>query len=59
MATLLTMAVTLIFPYTPLGALFDFQVLPVKFLLLVGGILVVYMTSAEVAKRFFYRWAKF
>jgi Mg2+-importing ATPase len=58
-ATLLTMAVTLLFPYSPLAGIFNFQSLPLKFLLLVGAILVIYMTSAEVAKRWFFRWVKF
>jgi Mg2+-importing ATPase len=58
-ATLLTMAVTLLLPYSPLAGIFNFQALPVKFLLMVGAILVIYMTSAELAKRFFYRWVKF
>jgi Mg2+-importing ATPase len=58
-ATLLTMAVTLLFPYSPLAGIFNFQSLPVKFLLMVGAILVIYMTSAEVAKRLFYRWVRF
>jgi len=58
-ATLLTMAVTLLFPYSPLAGIFNFQALPMKFLLMVGAILVIYMTSAEVAKRLFYRWVKF
>jgi Mg2+-importing ATPase len=58
-ATLLIMAVTLLIPYSPLAGIFNFQALPVKFLLMVGAILVIYMTSAEVAKRLFYRWVKF
>jgi Mg2+-importing ATPase len=58
-ATLLTMAVTLLIPYSPLAGIFNFQALPVKFLLMVGAILVIYMTSAELAKRLFYRWVKF
>jgi len=58
-ATLVTMAVTLVLPFTPLAGPFNFQPLPWQFLVLVGGILVIYMSAAEVAKRVFYRRVKF
>jgi Mg2+-importing ATPase len=56
--TIATVAVwigTLLFPYTPLGAIFKFAPLPLPFLALLAGILAAYMTSAELAKWVFYR----
>jgi Mg2+-importing ATPase len=56
-ATLLVVAATIIFPYTPLGRLFGFEPLTLEFLLLIGVILVLYITGAELAKKLFYRHA--
>jgi Mg2+-importing ATPase len=53
--TLLTVAVTLALPYTPLGALFGFTPLPLGFLGVMGLIVVLYMATAEAAKHWFYR----
>jgi P-type Mg2+ transporter len=58
-ATLLVAAATLALPYTPLAAVFGFQPLPLEFLLLLALILFLYISSAEVAKRIFYRRVKF
>jgi P-type Mg2+ transporter len=57
-ATLLIAGVTLILPYTPLAKLLGFAPLPLEFLLLLGGILLLYIGAAEVAKKFFYRKVK-
>ncbi len=54
-ATLLVVAATIIFPYTPLAVFFNFHPLSLEFLLLIGLILFLYISAAEVAKRFFYR----
>ena len=54
-ATVAVWAATLALPYTPLGTLFKFAPLPWPFPLWLAGILVVYMTGAEVAKALFYR----
>jgi P-type Mg2+ transporter len=51
MATLLTMAATLLIPFIPLGEIFEFRPLPWSFLLLMGGIVVLYMIAAELTKR--------
>lgn len=59
MATLLTMAATLLIPFTPLGEIFGLRPLPWSFLLLMGGIVVLYMIAAELAKRAFYRRVKY
>jgi Mg2+-importing ATPase len=42
-------------PYTPLGHLFGFGALPAVFLLCLAAILILYILSAETAKRWFYR----
>jgi len=55
----LVVAATLLFPYTPLAGFFNFQPLAPEFLLLIGLILVLYITCAEVAKRFFYRQVRY
>jgi Mg2+-importing ATPase len=53
-ATLVVAAVTLILPFTPLGALFEFIPIPMEFIALMGAIVAFYVLSAEVAKRLFY-----
>ena len=55
--TLAVAAATLAIPYTPLGAAFGFVPLPPLFLGLMGLIVLSYVASAELAKRWFYRSA--
>ena len=57
-ATLLTVALTLILPFTPLSGLFGFSPLSLSFLLPIGIIVVLYIISAEIAKRIFYKRVK-
>jgi Mg2+-importing ATPase len=57
-ATLLIVAVTILFPFTPLAGLLGFHPLPVSILLVIGMIVVLYMIAAEMAKRTFYKRAK-
>lgn len=45
---------TLLLPYLPIGALFDFVPLPAPIMLLIIGITLAYVISAEAAKKFFY-----
>lgn len=59
MATLATVGVTIIMPWTPLGNLFGFQPLPLNFVLVLGAIVVLYVTVAENVKRVFYSRVKF
>jgi Mg2+-importing ATPase len=54
-ATLSTVALTLILPFTPIGLIFGFSPLPTSFLLLVGIIVTAYFISAEMAKTIFYK----
>ncbi len=55
-ATLLVVALTMVLPYTPLAPLFGFKPLTLEFLGMIGLIMVLYIASAELAKRFFYRF---
>jgi Mg2+-importing ATPase len=54
-ATLAVATATLAVPYTPLGAAFGFVPLPPLFLGLMGLIVLGYVMSAELAKRWFYK----
>lgn len=58
MATLLTVIVTMILPFTPLGEIFGFTRLPIPFLLLLGVIVMLYIVTAEMAKTIFYKKVK-
>jgi len=57
-ATIATIIVTLILPFTPLGVIFGFSSLPISFLLLVGVIVMGYIISAEITKMIFYKMVK-
>lgn len=59
MATLATVGVTILMPWTPLGTLFGFQPLPLSFVLVLGAIVLFYVTAAENVKRVFYSRVKF
>ena len=54
-ATLAIVIVAPILPFTAVGRVFGFRPLPGSFLLLVAAIVALYIISAEIAKRFFYR----
>jgi len=58
-ATLSIFAVTLIFPFTPLAAIFGFGPLPIHFLLFIGVIVLCYILTAEIVKKIFYKRVKF
>ena len=59
MATLATVGVTIVIPWTPLGTLLGFQPLPLGFVLVLGAIVLFYVTVAENVKRVFYQKVKF
>ena len=59
LATLLTVIVTLILPFTPLGRSFGFGRLPISFFLLLGEILLLYIVTAETVKKVFYKRVNF
>ena len=59
MATLATVGVTMIMPWTPLATMLGFQPLPLSFVLVLGAIVALYVTAAENVKRVFYSRVKF
>jgi Mg2+-importing ATPase len=58
-ATLIVVVVILIFPFAPLSGIFGFKPLPLSFLTWLGVIVVLYIFTAEMAKKFFYQKVKF
>jgi Mg2+-importing ATPase len=58
-ATLSIAIITLIFPFTPFGKIFGFSPLPFSTYLLLLVIVVLYILTAEIAKRIFYKKVKF
>jgi Mg2+-importing ATPase len=58
-ATLLVVVVTLFLPLSPLAGLLEFRPLELSFLLILAGIVLVYIVSAELVKRVFYATVKF
>jgi Mg2+-importing ATPase len=54
-ATFLVALTTILLPYTPMGRLFGFAPIPFPYLLTLLLIVVLYIISAEVAKRYFYK----
>jgi Mg2+-importing ATPase len=59
MTTLLIVAATLVLPFTLLGSLFGFSPPPISFLIVIGIIVVLYIATAEIVKRYFYGRVKF
>jgi Mg2+-importing ATPase len=55
LCTLVVAGATVALPYTPLGQVFGFAPLPALLLVLMALIVLVYVTSAELLKRAFYR----
>jgi Mg2+-importing ATPase len=58
-ATLSIVVITFILPYTPLAGIFGFSPLPLPFLLFIGLIILLYIFTAEVVKKVFYKKVKF
>jgi Mg2+-importing ATPase len=56
--TILIVILAIILPLTPFSRLFGFTGVPLSFLLVVAGIVVLYILSAELAKHFFYKYNK-
>ena len=55
-ATCLVVGATIAFPYTPLAALFGFTPLGLWYLGAMGAVVALYIVTAELTKRVFYRW---
>jgi P-type Mg2+ transporter len=58
-STLVVMVVAVVLPFTPVGALVGFVPLPATLLATLAVIVALYVTAAELAKRLFYRIARF
>lgn len=57
--TMLVAVVVIILPYTNLGTWLGFRPFPPYFYPLLLAIMLMYIASAELAKKLFYRWSKF
>lgn len=57
-ATLTTVAVTVALPYTPIAPLIGFEPMSLRLLGLLGLIVMLYISTAEIAKHIFYRRVK-
>jgi Mg2+-importing ATPase len=57
-ATLAIVGITVTLPYTPIAPLIGFVPLPLSLLAQLGGIVLLYISSAELAKHVFYRLVK-
>jgi Mg2+-importing ATPase len=54
-ATCLVVGATMALPYTPLALVFGFVPLGPRYLWAIGAVVVLYIVTAELAKRAFYR----
>jgi Mg2+-importing ATPase len=59
LATLSIAVITLVFPFTPFGNLFGFSPLPLTTYLLLMIIIILYIVTAEITKKIFYKKVKF
>ena len=57
-ATLSVVAVTLILPFTPLDRVLGFSKLPISFIGVIIGIVIVYIVFAEITKKVFYKFVR-
>lgn len=57
-ATLTIVAITLVLPYTPVASLVGFVPLPLSLIGMLGVIVALYISTAEIAKYIFYRLVK-
>ncbi len=57
-ATLTIVTATVALPYTPIAPLIGFEPLPIRLLGLLGVIVMLYISTAEIAKHIFYRLVK-
>jgi Mg2+-importing ATPase len=55
LGTLGSVAAAVILPFTPLAGLFQFTPLPLGFLVILGAMVVTYLTLVELGKHFFFR----
>ncbi|HCC50564.1 MAG TPA: hypothetical protein DEQ86_01965, partial [Candidatus Jacksonbacteria bacterium] len=55
LSTLLIVGIGWILPYTAIGAFFKFTPLPPVIMITIVGIVLAYLITVEIIKRFFYR----
>ena len=55
--SLAIVAIAVLLPFTPLGTHFGFVPPPLRFYLILGVMVLVYLFAVELAKRAFYRWS--
>ncbi len=53
-STLIVIGITLVLPYLPFNSIFGFIPLPLPLILAVIGLTILYVISAEIAKKYFY-----
>ena len=58
-STVIAVGIGWVVPYTPIGTFFRFEPLPGTVLLLISGIVIAYLLTVEVVKRFFFRNSSF
>ena len=58
-STAITGIITVIIPFTPFGQFFGLAVVSPPYYLAIGTIVILYIITAEIVKRIFYRWVKF
>jgi Mg2+-importing ATPase len=58
LATILVVVFALLLPFTPLNQFLGFTSIPPLFIALIIGIVILYILSAELAKRAFYHFVK-
>jgi Mg2+-importing ATPase len=56
-ASLAIVAIGVLLPYTAVGAHFGFVEPPARFYLILGVMVIVYLTAVEIAKQIFFRWS--
>jgi len=58
-ATMTIVVIALLLPISPVAGLFGFETLPITFLVFLFAVITLYIISAELIKRFFYKKVKF
>ncbi len=58
-STAITGIITVIIPFTPFGQFFSLAVVSPPYYLAIGTVVILYIVTAEIVKRIFYRWVKF
>ena len=55
LTSLIIVGIAVVLPFTPLGGLFEFAVLPIKFFAFLAGFVGAYLVLVEALKRLFYK----